>query len=260
MTKIHKKKIPIFKIIAGIFLFFIVDIITFVNFPLLNTLFLKITFGWIPFLKNNLSQANVDLEIILQAIIAILFLLSGGHFFCAWIYKYRTGKNWKKSWTFGGTISIIILFCVGVASAGILYFTEEIGEKGVSIGGFSYRYIPIYTNENLLQESDKDLRQLFYYSQRSQLLAKHLKGEFTGLLNYYSANFKYLTVLSEDKSLFAVIRYPSSNGEVLSYHKGVFLRFWTPGQHHYEMRDYRVLSLNEIIQSIEKGIVPDDKT
>jgi hypothetical protein len=86
----------------------------------------QIVFGWISFLREVVPNIRVDRWGLATALVSVAILAVGGHFFAAWLYRARSSSGvgsprWRKRWTAGIGVMVVILFVSGIAAIGIIH-------------------------------------------------------------------------------------------------------------------------------------------
>ena len=230
-------------------------IIFFVMLALFHVLVGKLVFGWILFLRRAIPQVDINIEILLQAIVAIVLLLIGGHSLLKWIYEHRTQKQWRKKWTLGLVITAILLFVGGTASVGIVTFGEVTAQHGITSGYGSYRY-----DRTLHYDAPSVIKHTGMKEQHMEIIYSELRN-FSLVNDYIERNFfrsfdedfQYLFAISKDYSLGAIIRAPITTFEVEEHFTDVI--FYVQGQQR-QRRLYKRIPLDQLITSIENGVIP----
>ena len=89
--------------------------------------------GWIWYLARTLPEVHVQAEGAASAIVCVILLAVGSHFFLSWLFRELnpqpdaapSGKNrWKWRWTLSLTAAVIVMFAAGMATVGV---THQIG-------------------------------------------------------------------------------------------------------------------------------------
>ncbi|BBM82510.1 hypothetical protein [Candidatus Uabimicrobium amorphum] len=248
MAENDKKKLhPLLRIAR------VVLVIFFIGLVLFDELILKFVFGWVVFLKRVAPQVSVNIDILSQAIIAVLLLLVGGHSLLKWIYEHRTQKKWRKKWTVALLSIAILLFISGTASVGVVTFGEKTAQHGITSGYLSYSYdynLRIDGMSVLGDPKIDDYMEIIYEKLRE--LSLHNSDKPKNLFRSIYENFQYICVISRDHSLGAVIRYPIKNDEIKEHL--ILVAYWPKGQ--FQQQElYENMPLEKIIASIEKGVI-----
>jgi hypothetical protein len=87
-----------------------------------------LVFGWIAFLKRTLPQVTLNLSAVALALICIVLIIWGTHWFCAWLYGHIASRKvasqrqaWSLRWTSGICIATLLLFSTSIAITGICH-------------------------------------------------------------------------------------------------------------------------------------------
>ena len=230
-------------------------IIFFVLLALFHAFVRKLVFGWIVFLQRVIPQVDINLEILLQAMVAIVLLLIGGHSLLKWIYEHRTQKQWHKKWTLGLVITTILLFVGGTASVGIATFGESTAQHGITSGYISYSHdffiMRLSMDHKTITRPQKNyIRRVYEQLRKVSLNSGHTQRNF---FNSFYENFQYVFVISRDSSLSAVIRIPLPNNETNNI---TFVRLWRKGEFSQRKLYDQDVTLDQLIAYIENGTIP----
>ncbi len=91
-----------------------------------DTLFLLL-FGWLIFIGRVINQMSFDWIGVATAIVTVLLLAIGLHWFCRWFCarsgQRATVRQWKGSWTNATVWSVVLMFCAGTAMIGVVHQT-----------------------------------------------------------------------------------------------------------------------------------------
>ena len=80
-------------------------------------------FGWIAYLLQVLPRVTTNLEIALDAVVAVIFAAFGLHLIFRWWVRGRHGESakWRFGWTVKITVMILLLFATSIAATGIIH-------------------------------------------------------------------------------------------------------------------------------------------
>jgi type IV pilus assembly protein PilA len=85
----------------------------------------RLLFGWYGFIQMNLEAMQPNWVLIGEALICIVVLGVGGHYFCRWLWGHMAGSAvaWQPRWTVAGLAGVLLLFVTGIAIIGITHQT-----------------------------------------------------------------------------------------------------------------------------------------
>lgn len=89
-----------------------------VGFTVPLELAFQLLLGWWIFLSKNLASLDMNWEMTLCGLVALMVATWGSHRMLAWV---RKGTGWKWSWTLSLTSLMLMLFASSVAMTGIIH-------------------------------------------------------------------------------------------------------------------------------------------
>jgi len=85
---------------------------------------LRLAFGWIAFLRDNVMAMEMNWLLVAEAVACAVLLGIGGHFFARWLFRHMAPAGdlaWRPAWTVAGLGAILLLFVAGIATIGITH-------------------------------------------------------------------------------------------------------------------------------------------
>jgi len=104
-----------------------------------------LAFGWAQFLSRVIPQITVDWAGIETALICLVGLGVGLHYFCGWFYgqigtnhsNQNSRKHWRLTWTTCLLSVVVLMFVAGVAAIGMVHQTVWLANSPESLIRYS---------------------------------------------------------------------------------------------------------------------------
>ncbi len=78
--------------------------------------------GWITVVGDVIPRMTWNWEMIATWLVCLVVFVTGFHWFAGWMYRHRSPEaRWPWRWSLSVTMSVILLFCAGIAVIGLVH-------------------------------------------------------------------------------------------------------------------------------------------